>query len=102
MTAYAALVALGSDLTAADLVRMAPGISADSGRQMMVRLEAGDQVRPTDAAVLAYLWAQPIVSLWSGDILSTPGPRRAGPVQNQLRRSGHIAVATNSSAWFWS
>jgi hypothetical protein len=55
VTVYAAVVALGSDLTPSDLMRMTPGIGADSIGQMMARLESGDQLRQANVAVLTHL-----------------------------------------------
>jgi TnpA family transposase len=81
VTLYAALVALGLDLTAEDLMRMTPRIGADSIGQMMVRLESGDQLRQANGAVLRHLRATPIVSLWgqglhaSADMMSLEATR---------------------------
>lgn len=99
VTAYAALVALGSDLTAADLMRMTPGIGADSIGQMMARLESGDQLRQANAAVLTQLRAQPIVSRWgqvlhaSADMMSLEATRylwSARIAQIGLRRLRYV------------
>ena len=97
VTTYAAVVALGSDLTAADLMRMTPGIGADSIGQMMVRLEAGDQLRQANAAVLAHLRAQPIVSLWgqglyaSADMMSLEATRHLWSARVDPRRRTYAA-----------
>lgn len=97
VTAYAALVALGSDLTAADLMRMTPGIGADSIGQMMVRLEAGDQLRRANAAVLAHFRAQPIARIWgsglhaSADMMSLEATRHLWSARVDPRRRTYAA-----------
>lgn len=97
VTTYAAVVALGSDLTAADLMRMTPGIGADSIGQMMVRLEAGDQLSQANAAVLAHLRAQPIVALWgqglyaSADMMSLEATRHLWSARVDPRRRTYAA-----------
>jgi len=97
VTTYAAVVALGSDLTAADLMPMTPGIAADGIGQMMVRLEAGDQLRQANAAVLAHLRAQPIVSLWgqglyaSADMMSLQATRHLWSARVDPRRRTYAA-----------
>jgi TnpA family transposase len=97
VTAYAALVALGSDLTAADLMRMTPGIGADSIGQMMARLESGDQLRQANAAVLTQLRAQPIVSRWgqglhaSADMMSLEATRYLWSARIDPRRRTYAA-----------
>jgi TnpA family transposase len=97
VTVYAALLALGSDLTAADLMRMTPGIGADSIGQMMVRLESGDQLRQANGAVLRYLRAAPIVSLWgqglhaSADMMSLEATRHLWSARVDPRRRIYAA-----------
>ena len=92
VTVYAALLALGSDLTAADLMRMTPGIGADSIGQMMVRLEADDLLRQSNTAVLAHMRAAPIVSLWgqgvraSADMMSLEATRHLWSARLDPRR----------------
>ncbi|MBV9118817.1 MAG: Tn3 family transposase, partial [Acetobacteraceae bacterium] len=97
VTIYAAVVALGSDLTAADLTRMTPGIGADSIGQMMVRLEAGDHLRQANTVVLAHLRAQAIVSLWgrglyaSADMMSLEATRHLWSARVDPRRRTYAA-----------
>jgi hypothetical protein len=86
-------MALGSDLTAADLMRMTPGIGADSIGQMMVRLGAGDRLRQANAAVLAHL----IASLWvqglyaSADMMSLEATRHLWSARVDPRRRSYAA-----------
>ena len=106
VTVYAALVALGSDLTAADLMRMTPGIGADSIGQMMVRLESGDQLRQANAAILRHLRAMPIVSLWgqglraSADMMSLEATRHLWSARVDPRRrtyaTGHTPMCSTN------
>jgi TnpA family transposase len=97
VTVYAAVVALGSDLTAADLMRMTPGIGADSIGQMMVRLEAGDQLRQANGAVLRHLRAAPIAALWgqglhaSADMMSLEATRHLWSARVDPRRRTYAA-----------
>jgi TnpA family transposase len=97
VTVYAALLALGSDLTAADLMRMTPGIGSDSIGQMMIRLEAGGQLRQANAEVLSFLRAAPIVSLWgegihaSADMMSLEATRHLWSARLDPRRRTYAA-----------
>ena len=97
VAAYVAMVAHGSDLTAADLMHMTPGIGADSIGQMMARLETGDQLRQANAAVLRHLRAQPIVSLWgqglhaSADMMSLEATRHLWSARVDPRRRTYAA-----------
>jgi hypothetical protein len=97
VTVYAAMLALGSDLTAADLMRMTPGIGADSIGQMMVRLEADDLLRQANAAVLAHMRAAPVVALWgqgvraSADMMSLEATRHLWSARLDPRRRTYAA-----------
>jgi Tn3 transposase DDE domain len=53
VTLYAGIIALGADLSAADLVRMVPSLGADSVGLMMLRLQAETRLRAASDAVLA-------------------------------------------------
>jgi TnpA family transposase len=92
ITVYAALLALGSDLTAAELTRMMPGVGGDSIGDMMVRLEAGDLLRRANAVVLGHLRAAPVISLWgegihaSADMMSLDATRHLWSARLDPRR----------------
>jgi hypothetical protein len=50
VTVYASLIGLGSDLSAAELVRMVPGLAADGLSQMVLRIEADGRLRAANGA----------------------------------------------------
>jgi hypothetical protein len=81
-------------------MRITPGIDADSIGQMMVRLEASDQLRQANAAVLAHLRAQPIVAHWGQDLSASaerPHPR-ADPPQSRCVTFSQITFSDVSTA----
>src|SRR3546814_3651730 len=55
---YAALIALGSDLTAADMARMTLGITADGVGEMMRRIEAHGRLPEANRAVFDHFRTQ--------------------------------------------
>jgi hypothetical protein len=92
VTLYAALMALGSDLTPADLVRMIPNALADSIGKMMVRLEAKERMEKANAAVLTFMRQHPVVQLWgpalgaSADMMSLEASRHLWSARAEPRR----------------
>jgi TnpA family transposase len=92
VTLYVALVAWGSDMSAAELVRMTPGIAIDSIGQMMTRLEAGGRLRDANKAVVAHFWALPIADMWgeglaaSADMMSLEATRHLWSARLDPRR----------------
>lgn len=56
---YAALIALGSDLTAADIARMTLNIEADAVGEMMRRIEANGRLPAANRVVLEHFRALP-------------------------------------------
>jgi len=92
VTLYAALVALGSDLTPADLVRMIPNAAADSIGQMMVRLEARESMEKANATVLSFMRQHSVVKLWgpalgaSADMMSLEASRHLWSARAEPRR----------------
>ena len=92
VTLYAALVALGSDLTPADLVRMIPNAAADSIGQMMVRLEARESMEKANVAVLTFMRQHSVVKLWgpglgaSADMMSLEASRHLWSARAEPRR----------------
>lgn len=93
---YAALIALGSDLSAADMVRMIPGVSADSVGQMMTRLEGDGRLRAANTAVLERFRALPITKSWgdgvgaSADMMSLDATRHLWSARREPRRRTHV------------
>lgn len=96
---YCALVALGTDLSAADLVRMVPQAAADSITQMMVRLEAKDAMDAANQQVLEFMRGYDVTRLWgpgvaaSADMMSLDARRQLWSARTEPRRKGY-AVGT--------
>jgi TnpA family transposase len=65
---YAAILALGSDITVAEIVRMTPGISESTTGEMMMRLEAGGRLREANRVILDHFRALPIAALWGAGL----------------------------------
>ena len=72
VTLYAGLIGLGSDLSAAELVRMVPALAADSLGQMVVRIEADGRLRAANDAVLRFMRGHRIAGLWGRGLLPRP------------------------------
>jgi hypothetical protein len=64
VTLYAALIGMGSGLSASELVRMVPAIAADRVGQMMAKIEADQRLRPASDAVLHFMRDHPVAALW--------------------------------------
>lgn len=64
VTAYAALLALGSDLEAADVGRMVRGVSSDSVALMMRAFEGEDRLRRANDAVVGFMRGLAIARRW--------------------------------------
>ena len=81
MTLYAALMGLGSDLSAAELVRMVPALAADSLGQMMLKIEVERRLRAANDAVLRFMREHRVATLWgrglfaSADMMSLEATR---------------------------
>jgi TnpA family transposase len=96
---YCALVALGTDLSAADLVRMVPQAVADSITQMMVRLEAKDVMEAANHQVLDFMRGYKVTRLWgpgiaaSADMMSLDAQRQLWSARTEPRRKG-LAIGT--------
>src|SRR5690348_13119093 len=63
VTLYAALMGLGSDLSAAELVRMVPALAADSLGQMMLKIEVERRLRAANDAVLRFMREHRVATL---------------------------------------
>jgi TnpA family transposase len=96
---YCALVALGTDLSAADLVRMVPQAAADSITQIMVRLEAKDAMEAANQQVLEFMRGYKVTRLWgpgvaaSADMMSLDVRRQLWSARTEPRRRS-LAVGT--------
>jgi hypothetical protein len=81
VTLYAGLIGLGSDLSAAELVRMVPALVADSLGQMVLRIEADGRLRVANDAVLRFMRGHRTAGLWvrglfaSADMMSLEATR---------------------------
>jgi len=81
ITLYGALLAHGSDLTAAEIVRMVPGLTADQVSDRMRRLEQEEPLRRANEVVLNFLRSHPISHVWgkgfsaSADMMSLDATR---------------------------
>ena len=99
ITVYGALVALGSGLSASEVVRMVAGIDADSIGQMMLRIETDGQLRAASDAVVRHLQSYPISGFWgqgvrgSADMMSLEATRRLWSARVDPRRRSY-AVGT--------
>jgi TnpA family transposase len=98
---YAALLALGSDLSAADMARMVPGLAADTVAAMIRRLEHSldhgldngkSGLRAANAAVLGHFRRLPVAKLWgdgvtaSSDMMSIETSRKLWAARLDPRR----------------
>jgi hypothetical protein len=71
VTLYAGLIGLGSDLSAAELVRMVPALVADSLGQMVLRIEAAGRLRAANDAVLRFMRGHRIADLWGRGLFAS-------------------------------
>lgn len=91
---YAALLALGSDLTMADLVRMVPFLDGDVLGRMVLRLESEPRLRAANDEVVRFMRQHRVVSLWgpglhaSADMVSLDATRRLWNARLDPRRKG--------------
>lgn len=89
---YAALIALGSDLTAADMARMTLNIEADAVGEMMRRIEANGRLPAANRLVLDHFRTLPVTRLWGGgiqasaDMMSLDATRHLWTARHDPRR----------------
>ena len=89
---YAALIALGSDLTAADMARMTLNIEAGAVGEMMRRIEANGRLPAANRLVLDHFRTLPVTRLWGGgiqasaDMMSLDATRRLWTARHDPRR----------------
>lgn len=101
IASYAALLALGSDLSAADMARMVPGLAADTVRVMIRRLEhnadhgkdhSKSGLRAANDAVLGHFRRLSVAKLWgdgvtaSSDMMSIETSRKLWAARLDPRR----------------
>ena len=98
VTLYAALMGLGSDLSAAELERMVPALAADSIGQMMLKVEAEKRLRSANDAVLRFMREHPVATLWgrglfaSADMMSLEATRYLWSARLDPRRRTYAHV----------
>jgi TnpA family transposase len=68
---YCALLALGSDLSAAEVARMVDGVSADSIGWLMRKLEQEGRLQAASEAVVTYLRGHRIARHWGEGMLAS-------------------------------
>lgn len=68
---YAAILALGSDLTPADIERMVAGVSAESVGQMMRKLEASGRLREANVALSSFTAKLDVAKAWGGGMTAS-------------------------------
>jgi TnpA family transposase len=94
---YAALLALGSDLSVADMARMVPGLTADTIGAMIRRLEhrtdhGKSGLRAANDAVLGHFRCLPVAKVWgegvtaSSDMMSIETSRKLWAARLDSRR----------------
>lgn len=89
---YAALIGLGSDLTAADIARMTLDIEADTVGEMMRRIEANGRLPAANRLVLDHFRTLPVTRLWGGglqasaDMMSLDATRHLWSARHDPRR----------------
>jgi TnpA family transposase len=94
---YAALLALGSDLSVADMARMVPGLTADTIGAMIRRLEhrtdhGKSGLRAANDAVLGHFRCLPVAKVWgegvtaSSDMMSIETSRKLWAARLDPRR----------------
>jgi TnpA family transposase len=89
---YAAILALGSDMTAADMARMAPPLSAEAIGVMMRRIITQKRFRAANDSILAAFARLPAARLWgdglsaSSDMMSLETSRRLWAARHDPRR----------------
>lgn len=91
---YVALMALGSDLTAAALARMVPGIDTDALDIMIQRIASFSRLRSANDAVAAFMRRHRVTRLWgqglyaSADMMSLDASRHLWNARLDPRRKG--------------
>jgi TnpA family transposase len=89
---YAALLALGSDLTPASVCRMINGVEPKAVSRMVERIIAGGKLRQASDAILAFMRGHTIADLWgsgitaSADMLSLETARHLWSARTDPRR----------------
>jgi TnpA family transposase len=99
---YAAVLALGSDMSVADMARMAPGLDAEAIGTMMRRLVSQNRFRAANSAVLGAFLMLPVARLCgdgvsaSADMMSLETSRRLWSARlDPRRRTASVGTYTH-------
>ena len=99
---YAAVLALGSDFSAADMARMVPGMTPDAISAMIRRLEHGKGLRAANQSVLEHFRRLPVARSWgegvtaSADMMSLETSRRLWAARlDPRRRTASVGTYTH-------
>jgi TnpA family transposase len=71
ITLYGAILALGADLSAAQVARMVPRLDADSVGVMMARIQAESRLRAANDDIVAFMRDHSVVELWGGGLFAS-------------------------------
>lgn len=105
---YAAILALGSDLEAADMERMIPGVTAAATGVMMRRLETSGRLREANNLLAGLIADQAISSHWGGggsassDMMSLDAARTLWSARSDPRRRTASMGAYTHVADHWA
>lgn len=97
LATYAAVLAHGTDLSAAAVERLVPGVSGETVSNIMRSLDGGVRLRRANDAVVASLRAHPIAETWgdgtaaSSDAMSLEASRHLWNARVDPRK-GHCAI----------
>ena len=104
---YAALLAMGTDKTAAEMARMVDGVSDDRIELAMRAIEEKGYLRAASDAVAAAMLAHPIAAQWgsgvaaSADMMSLDATRKLWLARIEPRRRGPaVGTYTHVSDWW--
>ncbi|NEX59945.1 Tn3 family transposase [Noviherbaspirillum galbum] len=99
---YAAILAHGTSMSAADLSRMVPELSAEAIRQMMKMLSDERQLQQASSAILDFMHRHPIAAHWgrsdlaSSDMMSLETTRTVWQARaDPRRRTASVGVYTH-------
>ena len=94
ITLYVAVIALGSDLTMADLDKMVPEVNVAAVSQMVQHLQSSSRLRAANDEVVRFIRRQRVASLWgsgvfaSADMMSLDATRHLWNARLDPRRKG--------------
>ena len=105
---YAAILALGSDLEAADMERMVPGVTAAATGAMMRKLETSGRLREANTLLAGFIADQKITTHWgkgasaSSDMMRLDAARSLWSARSDPRRRTASMGAYTHVADHWA